>query len=131
MQGVVPSFVLSLFSMYKDQDMDLPGLLPGDVPTEYGTAECCCGQRARIVVEEEPEEVEAEKSIEVESSIKVEELESVRIEPAEPADEVESVISPPSEVPMISDEVNPEEILLPSSRSPASTLSSLSGGWDT
>ena len=103
-----------------------------EASTDFGTAECRCGQKARTIVETESEEVEIERSIEVETPIRVEtpveveEPEPVRIEP-EPV-ETESVISPPSEVPTISDEVGPEEIPLPISRSPASALSSLSGG---
>jgi hypothetical protein len=96
-----------------------------EASTDFGTAECRCGQKARTIVEEESEEVEVERSIEPPSEDEEEES-VIELEP-EPV-EVESVISPPSEVPTISDEVSPEDIPLPSSRSPASTLSSLSGG---
>ena len=100
-----------------------------ETSTDYGTAECRCGQKTRTVVETEPEEAEVEKSIEVETPIEVEEPEPARIEPEpEPVERVESIISSPSELPTISDEVVLEETPPPIEKSPSSQLSFLSGG---
>jgi hypothetical protein len=108
-----PSEVHSTFSTAEvcttqaSTDSETCEVCRSEVSMDYGTAECRCGQKARSIVMTESE-VEVEKSIEVET-----------LEPEpEPVEEVERFISPPLEVPTISDEIGPEDIPLPGFEEP-------------